>query len=141
MVDGVLYMRVRNTGNAQLAWSEDHGKTWHWGFKLTTSFGSPAFLNFGHNYAGARDDFVYTYSQDGPSAYESSDALVLARVRKGAHPRPGGVRVFRGLDERARRAGPATSTAAAGLHFRRTLPARGRCLQSVTEALPAGPRI
>ncbi len=80
MVDGVLYMWVRNVGNAQLAWSEDHGKTWQWGFKLTESFGSPAFLNFGGNYGGARDEYVYSYSQDGPSAYESNDALVLARV-------------------------------------------------------------
>ncbi|MFB3827929.1 MAG: serine hydrolase [Bryobacteraceae bacterium] len=79
-VDGAIYMWVRNVGNAQLAWSEDHGKTWQWGFKLTESFGSPAFLNFGRNYAGARDGYVYTYSQDGPSAYESDDALALARV-------------------------------------------------------------
>ena len=47
MEDGVLYMWVRNVGNAQLLWSEDHGRTWHWDFKFETSFGSPAFLNFG----------------------------------------------------------------------------------------------
>jgi CubicO group peptidase (beta-lactamase class C family) len=82
MIGGVLYAWVRNTGNAQLAWSEDHGRTWQWGFRFETSFGSPAFLNFGKNYAGARDQYVYTYSQDGPSAYESDDGLVLARVRK-----------------------------------------------------------
>ncbi len=82
MVDGVLYMWVRNVGNAQLAWSEDRGRTWRWGFKFEESFGSPAFLNFGRNYAGARDGYVYTYSQDGPSAYASSDALVLARAPK-----------------------------------------------------------
>src|SRR5262249_46040267 len=80
MVDGVLYMWVRNTRNSQLAWSEDHGRTWQWGFRFDTSFGSPSFLNFGRNYAGARDGFVYVYSQDGPSAYESSDRVVLARV-------------------------------------------------------------
>ena len=83
MVRGVLYMWVRNAGNAQLAWSEDHGRTWQWGFRFDTSFGSPAFLNFGENYAGARDGFVYIYSQDGPSAYESSDGIVLARVPLG----------------------------------------------------------
>lgn len=80
MVDGVLYAWVRNTGNAQLIWSKDHGVTWQWGFRFQTSFGSPAFLNFGRNYEGARDRFVYTYSQDGPSAYESYDQLVLARA-------------------------------------------------------------
>src|SRR5262249_27662771 len=30
MVDGVLYMWVRNAGNAQLAWSTDRGATWQW---------------------------------------------------------------------------------------------------------------
>ena len=80
MVGGVLYMWVRNTGNAQLAWSEDRGRTWQWGFRFETSFGSPAFLNFGKDYAGARDGYVYAYSQDGPSAYESYDGLLLARA-------------------------------------------------------------
>ena len=82
MVDGVLYMWVRNTGNSQLVWSDDHGQTWHWDFHWTESFGSPTFLNFGQNNQGTRDFYVYTYSQDGPSAYESSDRVILARVRK-----------------------------------------------------------
>ncbi len=82
MVDGVLYLWVRNVSNAQLLWSTDRGKTWQWGFKMDVGFGSPAFLNFGRNYAGARDGFVYTYSQAGPSAYESDNAVVLARVPK-----------------------------------------------------------
>jgi len=82
MVNGVLYLWVRNVANAQLLWSQDRGKTWQWGFKMDTGFGSPAFLNFGRDYAGARDGFVYTYSQDGPSAYESDSSLVLARVPK-----------------------------------------------------------
>jgi hypothetical protein len=38
--------------------------------------------HFGKNYGGARDDYVYVYSQDGPSAYESDDHVVLARVPK-----------------------------------------------------------
>jgi CubicO group peptidase (beta-lactamase class C family) len=82
MVDGILYMWVRNVGNSQLAWSSDHGRTWTWGFRLERSFGSPAFLNFGRNYAGARDGYVYTYSQDGASAYEVDDGVVLARAPK-----------------------------------------------------------
>ena len=80
MVNGVLYLWARNAGNAQLLWSGDHGKSWKEGFKMDTSFGSPAFLNFGRNYSGARDEFVYTYSQDGPSAYESDNQVILARV-------------------------------------------------------------
>ena len=82
MVDGVLYLWVRNVANAQLLWSLDRGKTWQWGFKFEEGFGSPSFLNFGRNYDGARDEYVYTYSQDGPSAYESDNGLALARVRK-----------------------------------------------------------
>jgi CubicO group peptidase (beta-lactamase class C family) len=82
MVDGVLYLWVRNAHNAQLAWSPDRGKTWQWGFRFESGFGAPSFLNFGKNYRGARDEYVYTYSQDGPSAYESDDSLLLARVRK-----------------------------------------------------------
>jgi hypothetical protein len=82
MVDGTLYMWVRNTKNATLAWSTDHGVTWTWGFTFDTSFGCPTFLNFGRNYAGARDDYVYIYSQDGPGAYEPYDGVVMARVPK-----------------------------------------------------------
>ena len=84
MVGGVLYMWVRNVGNSQLVWSEDHGRTWQWGFHFSTSFGSPAFLNVGRNYTDARDGFVYVYSQDGASAYDPDDALVLARVPRAA---------------------------------------------------------
>jgi CubicO group peptidase (beta-lactamase class C family) len=84
MVDGVLYLWVRNAGNAQLAWSNDHGKAWMWSdWKFTTSFGCPTFLNFGKNYAGARDDYVYVYSHDQDSAYLPADRMVLARVPKG----------------------------------------------------------
>jgi CubicO group peptidase (beta-lactamase class C family) len=83
MVGDVLYLLVRNAGNAQLAWSEDHGKTWTWAdWKWTTSFGCPTFLNFGKNYAGARDEYVYVYSLDSESAYEPADRMVLARVQK-----------------------------------------------------------
>jgi len=83
MVDGVLYMLVRNAGNSQLAWSTDHGETWTWSdWKFTTSFGCPTFLNFGKNYTGARDEYVYIYSPDSDSAYAPADRMVLARVPK-----------------------------------------------------------
>ena len=93
---------MRNVGNAQLAWSKDHGKTWTWGFKFETSFGSPTFLNFGRDYAGARDGYVYTYSQDGASAYESDDGIVLARVPKERITERGAWEFFERLDERGR---------------------------------------
>ncbi len=82
-LDGVLYMWVRNAGNSQLARSADRGKTWTWSdWKFTESFGCPTFLNFGKNYAGARDEYVYAYSFDSDSAYEPADRMVLARVPK-----------------------------------------------------------
>ena len=83
-VEGVLYMFARNVTNSQLSWSGDHGRSWTWAkWKFTDSFGCPTFLNFGRNYSGARDDFVYVYSQDHDSAYERADRFVLARVPKG----------------------------------------------------------
>jgi CubicO group peptidase (beta-lactamase class C family) len=83
MVDGVLYLWARNATNAQLAWSTDRAQTWTWSdWRFTNSFGCPTFLNFGPNYAGARDDFVYIYSPDSDRAYARADRMVLARVRK-----------------------------------------------------------
>src|SRR5262249_13130393 len=83
MADGVLYLWVRNAGNSQLAWSSDHGATWNWSdWKFSSSFDCPTFLNFGKNYSGARDRFVYIYSADSDSAYEPADRFVLARVPK-----------------------------------------------------------
>lgn len=83
MVDGVLYLWLRNVDSSQLAWSRDHGQTWtkaDW--KFSETFGCPTFLNFGRNYEGARDDYVYVYSHDHASAYERADRMILARVRK-----------------------------------------------------------
>lgn len=81
MVDGTLYMLARNARNAQLAWSSDHGANWTWcDWTFATSFGCPTFLNFGRNYAGARDDYVYLLSPDNDSAYRPSNDTVLARV-------------------------------------------------------------
>ncbi len=82
-VDGRLYMWVRNAGNSQLAWSDDNGATWTWSaWTFATSFGHPTFLNFGKDYSGARDEYVYIYSHDHHSAYEPADRMVLARVPK-----------------------------------------------------------
>lgn len=83
VVEGVLYMAVRNAGNAQLASSEDGGSTWEWAdWRFETSFGAPSFLNYGRDYAGARDEYVYLYSQDAETAYEAADRLVMARAPK-----------------------------------------------------------
>lgn len=101
MVDGVLYLLARNLENAQLAWSRDRGATWTWAdWKFTTSLGCPTFLNYGRNYAGARDGFVYVYSLDGDSAYEPADRMVLARVPRGRIAEQGAWEYFVERDSR-----------------------------------------
>jgi CubicO group peptidase (beta-lactamase class C family) len=102
-VEGVLYLWTRNAGNAQLAWSKDHGRTWQWAdWKFTTSFGCPTFLNFGKDYAGARDEWVYVYSPDAADAYQAADRMVLARVAKGRLLRRTAYEFFTGFDEKGR---------------------------------------
>jgi hypothetical protein len=100
MVDGTLYLWARNAGNSQLAWSDDHGSTWTWStWKFTESFGCPTFLNFGRNYAGARDEFVYIYSHDSDSAYKPADRMVLARVPAERVKQRDAYRFFAGLKD------------------------------------------
>jgi CubicO group peptidase (beta-lactamase class C family) len=102
MVDGVLYMLIRNTGNAQLAWSPDRGRTWTWSdWTFRVSFGYPAFLNFGKDYAGARDTYVYVYSHDADSAYQRADRMVLARVPANRIRDRAAYRFFEGLQDGA----------------------------------------
>ena len=99
MADGRLYMWVRNAGNSQLAWSDDHAETWVWSdWQFATSFGCPTFLNFGRNYAAARNNHVYVYSFDSDSAYEPADRMVLARVPKGRLTDRSAYEFFKGLD-------------------------------------------
>jgi CubicO group peptidase (beta-lactamase class C family) len=100
MVDGVLYMWVRNAGNSQLAWSMDEGATWKWAdWRFTESFGCPTFLSFGRNYEGARDRYVYVYSHDHDSAYEPADRMVMARVPQDQIGERSAYEFFRGLDD------------------------------------------
>jgi CubicO group peptidase (beta-lactamase class C family) len=86
MVDGIVYMWVRNANEdgeaCQLAWSSDHAETWTWSDWAFSEFGYCTFINFGKNYEGARDNYVYMVSHDNPSAYEASDHMILARVDK-----------------------------------------------------------
>jgi CubicO group peptidase (beta-lactamase class C family) len=102
-VGAVLYLWTRNAGNAQLAWSKDHGTAWEWAdWRFTTSFGCPTFLNFGKDYANARDDWVYVYSPDADSAYQPTDRMVLARVPKGRITERRAYEFFTGLDGKQR---------------------------------------
>lgn len=100
MVNKTLYMWIRNTDNACLAWSTDLSKTWNWGFRFKESFGCPTFLNIGKSYKNARDEYVYVYSQDGHSAYEPYDQVVLARVHKNKITNPKSYEFFKGFDNK-----------------------------------------
>jgi hypothetical protein len=87
MVNGTLYLFVRNFivgddwRHARLAWSQDGGATWTWAdWHFADTFGCPAFVQFGRNYADARDGYVYVLSQDGNDAYAFHRDIVLARV-------------------------------------------------------------
>jgi CubicO group peptidase (beta-lactamase class C family) len=97
MVEGTLYMLVRNMNNAQLAWSDNYGQTWEWpDWRFTSGFGCPTFLNFGKNYEGARDQYVYIYSNNEESAYKASDEMILARVHKNSLKEKDGYEYFAG---------------------------------------------
>jgi CubicO group peptidase (beta-lactamase class C family) len=99
MVNGILYLWVRNAASSQLAWSSDRGRTWSWsGWRFTAGFGAPTFLNFGRNYAGARDGFAYVYSHDADSAYTPADRMVLARVPANRIRERGAYEFFKRLD-------------------------------------------
>jgi hypothetical protein len=86
MVDGVLYMLRRNADQdgrmTQLCWSTDHGKQWVFADWMFERFGAATFLNFGKNYAGARDGYVYVYAHDRDTAYLPADRMILMRVPK-----------------------------------------------------------
>lgn len=85
-VDGVLYAWFghadTNGAASQLAWSRDHAKTWTFASWRFDEFGLPGFVNFGRNYAGAPDQFVYAYSHDGPRADTPADRFILMRAPK-----------------------------------------------------------
>ena len=83
-IKGVLYLWLGHAdcsgGQAQLAWSGDHGATWKYADWRFAELGLVGFINFGRDYAGARDEFVYAYSHDGPRADRPADRFVLMRV-------------------------------------------------------------
>ncbi len=103
-VDGKLYLAFQNmTGrsdlpanefaimatyghgyDAQIVQSSDHGKTWDPNLKTIQkpmfpgrTFGAPAFVNFGRDNAGTRDNFVYAVSGEG---WDNGTHLRLGRT-------------------------------------------------------------
>jgi hypothetical protein len=85
-IDGVLYAAHSNANEnsrqCEIWMSTDKGVNWTdsgWNFE---ELGVCAFLNFGKDYAGARDGYVYMYSPNTHHAYIETDQVVLARVPK-----------------------------------------------------------
>ena len=100
MIDGVLYLLVRNVKNSLLGWSSDQGKTWAWAdWRFENSFGCPTFLNYGRDYSDAPDDYVYIVSSDSDSAYQASDQMVMCRVHRHHLKDRNAYRFFSGLDQ------------------------------------------
>jgi len=99
-LDGVLYMSVSKQDVwtvGKIARSTDHGRTWSsgdWDFK--SPLPQPKFLNFGKNYEGARDEFVYAYGEDGSKNNRKN--IILMRVPKNKLASPEGYEFFSGLD-------------------------------------------
>jgi len=103
-VDGVLYLWMghadRRGGQAQLAWSPDHARTWTFADWKFPQFGLMGFVNFGKDNDQARDDYVYAYSHDGPLADIPADHFILMRVPKDRITERGAWKFFEGIDKR-----------------------------------------
>lgn len=107
---GVLFMWVMVEGSyyreAQIAWSVDHAKTFKRGFTFAETdraFSVPTFLNFGQDYEGARDDYVYVYSGLPLDNCESrciGTQIDLARVPRDQLANRKAYEFFQGLDDR-----------------------------------------
>jgi hypothetical protein len=101
-VEGVLYLWFGHAdqkgSGAQLAWSSDHAVTWSLADWQFSEFGLLGFINFGKNYAGARDHFVYAYSHDGARADTPADHFILMRAAKDKLKRRDAWEFFEKLD-------------------------------------------
>ncbi len=116
-VDGVLYLSVsqhaywipngdnlQHTYDATIVKSTDHGQSWtdkpavgqcmfpgHW-------FSTPFFVQYGQDYAGAMDEYVYAVSNNG--TWNNGNYLILGRVHRGkiGNLAPQDWEFFAGLD-------------------------------------------
>ena len=118
--DGDLYLlRAGTTSNSsafqrtELFKSTDKGKSWSaagvkWldrDFIGSKGFFSPSFLQFGKDYAGARDEFVYIYAPEETTSVDSDDwnvqtpgAISLIRAPRVALTDQASYEFFTGLD-------------------------------------------
>ena len=100
-VDGVLYSWINtqnrsNNPDIRLAWSSDLGATWQqspWIFS-SANFAPNTFLNFGRDYAGARDNFVYFYG----GAFGFTPDMYMGRVPHNQISNQSAYEFYRGKD-------------------------------------------
>jgi hypothetical protein len=94
-IDGVLYMWVgpgsgpKNFNEARLYRSTNHGASWRgasWKFTKSEGLMMPTILQFGRDYAGARDNFVYHYfiepQDDNDLVIQKPGRIYLLQVHK-----------------------------------------------------------
>jgi hypothetical protein len=108
-IDHVLYAFTTSYGafpghknpdppEARLAWSTGSGATWtqsDWKQARTPGVFFPgSFVNFGRDYAGARDEFVYIYG-----IVEGKRGQVLSRIQKDRLKAIGEYQFFAGINE------------------------------------------
>ena len=86
--ENVSFNRQKNY-NSWIITTYDYGKTWDRESTpidfFTGRLASPHFIQFGKDYEGARDEYVYAYfpvGDDGGSYWENGDALLLGKVHK-----------------------------------------------------------
>ncbi len=115
-IDGVLYMWVSPESlletvqtEARLYQSADHGATWQsadWSFVRADDLTVPTICQFGRNYTGARDGFVYHYfihPQPGKGFYAQKPGMIhLARVPEDRMMERQAYEFFAGLDRDAK---------------------------------------
>lgn len=104
-VDGALYLLLTEQGawmRAKIGRSTDHGLTWTFDPGWTFSepggaFAGASFLQFGQDYAGARDSYVYGYSERVRG--EIQPDVVLFRAPKERLMERAAYEFFAGLDD------------------------------------------
>ena len=104
-IDGALYLWLGHADNkgamTQLAWSLDHAKTWKFADWKFAEFGMMGFVNFGKNYAGARDDYVYAYTHDHAHADTPADRFIIMRAPKDKMTMRDSWEFFSNLDDKS----------------------------------------
>jgi hypothetical protein len=96
---------VENYKEARLAMSSDHGATWtkaNWAFTQQEALILPTILQFGRDYAGARDNYVYHYAirlrEATVRMIQKPGAIDLMRVPKDRIMERAQYEFFAGLD-------------------------------------------